>query len=371
MSTLNGQTGWQPPPLQHANSSRSLNHLDDSTARTATPDDNAVGLVPEPPLDAEEESRRSHFHDIYRKTEGRVALLFAEDGAYNRDAIHALRRIPDASSAVLPPTTDHEPIQEPPHKKAKRVIDEDDYGDDDDDDEDDDAAGAASKAQNTNAEGTLLSPSKTGSSPVHSANSPKSIDKSKIADDIQDGARSGTEGPKTLDDARIATEETARRSFHTLFRTLENDRAAMLEQQQFEDSEKRLQAEMDNSTNENTSNAQTANQGSLSSANLGASSLTLKHLIARIDSKRDQVRASDAELRLLMNEVRKNRSKWASEENVNQEELYEALEKVLTELKAHTEYSMPFLNRVNKRDVPDYYNGECIGRSATIGVEVC
>jgi hypothetical protein len=62
-----------------------------------------------------------------------------------------------------------------------------------------------------------------------------------------------------------------------------------------------------------------------------------------------------------MNEVRKNRSKWASEENVNQEELYEALEKVLTELKAHTEYSTPFLTRVNKRDAPNYYNRKMPG----------
>ena len=85
-------------------------------------------------------------------------------------------------------------------------------------------------------------------------------------------------------------------------------------------------------------------------------SLTLKHLIARIDLKRTLVPATDAELRSLMNEVRKNRSKWASEENVGQEELYEAVEKVLSELKAHTEYSTPFLQRVNKRDAPDYYN---------------
>jgi transcriptional activator SPT7 len=56
-----------------------------------------------------------------------------------------------------------------------------------------------------------------------------------------------------------------------------------------------------------------------------------------------------------MNEVRKNRSKWASEENVHQEELYEAAEKVLSELKAMTEYSAPFLTRVNKREAPDYY----------------
>jgi transcriptional activator SPT7 len=164
---------------------------------------------------------------------------------------------------------------------------------------------------------------------------------------------------KQLEDAKKATEEAAKRSFHTRFYTLENDRVAMLEQQKLEESEKQIDAEMDNSGN--TSNANGANSelhGSLSSANLGASSLTLKHLIARIDMKRDQVRASDAELRSLMNEVRKNRSKWASEENVNQEELYESAEKVLSELKAMTEYSAPFLTRVNKRDAPDYYNSE-------------
>lgn len=134
----------------------------------------------------------------------------------------------------------------------------------------------------------------------------------------------------------------------------------MLEQQQLEESEKQLQAEMDKTGQTTTAQVgQGPNHGSLSNANLGASSLTLKHLIARIDLKRDQVRASDAELRSLMNEVRKNRSKWASEENVGQEELYEALEKVLSELKAHTEYSTPFLNRVNKRDAPDYYNCKC------------
>ncbi|KAJ3525943.1 hypothetical protein NM208_g11420 [Fusarium decemcellulare] len=196
-----------------------------------------------------------------------------------------------------------------------------------------------------------------GSSPVHSVTSPgKQGDKSKDQDASQSKDKPGDDAIKKLEEARIATEEAARRSFHTIFHTLENDRAAMLEQQQLEDSEKQLQAEMDHNHHPHHSHNHAPHQGSLSSANLGASSLTLKHLIARIDMKRDQVRASDAELRLLMNEVRKNRSKWASEENVNQEELYEALEKVLTELKAHTEYSTPFLTRVNKRDVPDYYN---------------
>ncbi|KAL3951946.1 hypothetical protein ACCO45_013663, partial [Purpureocillium lilacinum] len=299
------------PALQHTNSSRSLHHLDDGPARTQTPVDNIIGLMPEAPVDIEEENRRALFADLYRKTEDKVALLFADDGSYN-----------------------------PPRKKAKRAIDEDNYDDDDDDEEEDEEDSQPASA--------------SGSSPVHSVNSPKQGDKTKGPDGLPFKEKTGDDGIKKLEEARLATEEAARKSFHTIFHTLENDRTAMLEQQRLEDSEKQLQAEMDH----NTSNAgtQAAGQGSLSSANLGASSLTLKHLIARIDMKRDQVRASDAELRLLMNEVRKNRSKWASEENVNQEELYEALEKVLTELKAHTEYSTPFLTRVNKRDAPDYYN---------------
>lgn len=361
MTLINGQSAWPPPALHHTNSNRSFHHLDDASARTATPVDHGASLVPEAPLDVEDEIRRAHFADLYQQTEDKVALLFGDDGSYNFRAIQALQRYPTATAVSLPPTTDHEPIKEPPLKKAKRTIDEDDYDDDDDDDEDDEAesAPAATKFQNAAAASSLLSPSKSGSSPVHSVNSPgKPTYKHKIPEGSQNKQKSGDDAIKSLEEARIATEEAARRSFHTIIYTLENDRTAMLEQQQLEDSEKQLQAEMEHNNNSIATGTNPTNQGTLSSANLGASSLTLKHLIARIDMKRDQVRASDAELRLLMNEVRKNRSKWASEENVNQEELYEALEKVLTELKAHTEYSTPFLTRVNKRDAPDYYNCE-------------
>ncbi|KAL1997799.1 hypothetical protein VTN02DRAFT_724 [Thermoascus thermophilus] len=144
-----------------------------------------------------------------------------------------------------------------------------------------------------------------------------------------------------------------------MFYTLENDRDAMLDQQRLEESERQVEAEM--SGQGGTPGAPNANTGpngygSLSSANLGASSLTLKNLIARIDMKRNMVQASDAELRSLMSEVRKNRSKWASEDKIGQEELYEACEKVLSELKAQTEHSTAFLTRVNKREAPDYYN---------------
>ncbi|KAG7124391.1 Transcriptional activator spt7 like protein [Verticillium longisporum] len=364
MSLPNGHHAWQPPNGHYAPSSKLHQSFDDaSSARNGTPLDNSMSLMPEAPPDAEDERRRSQFRDLFRESESRIALLFGDDGSYNHDAINALKQTAPAPAPLLLESAEDAPqtaAQEPPRKKAKRVIDEDDYGDDDDDEDEDDEDpkenGDASKPKDANA--MLPSPSKSGSSPVRSFGSPdKTSDKTKQTDTAHDMAKTSEDARKQLEESRNATEEAARRSFHTVFYTLENDRTAMLEQQQLEESEKQLQAEMDNNTSQgNAAGGQAENHGSLSSANLGASSLTLKHLIARIDMKRDQVRASDAELRSLMNEVRKNRSKWASEENVNQEELYEALDKVLTELKAHTEYSTPFLQRVNKRDVPDYYN---------------
>lgn len=332
-------------------------------------DPSATGLLPEAPVtDTEEDARRAQFAELYRANEAKIALLFADDGSYDYAGIESLRRAPPPQPSTIPAATDHTPTREPPRKKVKRIIDEDDYGDDDDEDDEEeedkdevegDGAGNESplKRKSVQAAKSLLSPSKSGSSPVHSVPSPGRQGE-KTKDETSDAqGKTSEDARKELEEARTATEEAAKRSFHTLFYTLENDRTAMLEQKQLEESEKQLQAEMDKTGNHNPSESGPGqNHGSLSNANLGASSLTLKHLIARIDLKRNQVKASDAELRSLMNEVRKNRSKWASEENVGQEELYEALEKVLSELKAHTEYSTPFLNRVNKRDAPDYYN---------------
>ena len=141
-----------------------------------------------------------------------------------------------------------------------------------------------------------------------------------------------------------------------MFFTLENDRDAMLDQQRLDEADRRAEAEAEG--HGNRQNAAINQQGSLSSANLGASSLTLKNLIARIDQHRHRVHATESELRALMSEVRKNRSKWASPDKDGQEELYEAAEKVLNELKAMTEHSSPFLTNVKRRDAPDYANGK-------------
>lgn len=218
---------------------------------------------------------------------------------------------------------------------ATRRDEDDDY--DFDDDEDDEPAPKPSTPASRPTLMTVTSGGVQGDTPKGST--------------PQNAEKAGTPATATrerIEADRAAAEITAKNALSTLFYTLENDRDAMLEQQKLDESDRQVNAE--------TSAPGGPQQGKLSTANLGASSLTLKHLIARIDAKRERVEVSDMELRNLMSEVKKNRSKWASEEKVGQEELYEAAEKVVLELRAQTEHSTAFLNRVNKREAPDYFN---------------
>jgi transcriptional activator SPT7 len=351
-----------PPRAFLGNVSKPFNQHNGTPTRPNTPSLFEDATVVEPAAvhfegdNIEEENQRALFKELYRRSEAKIDALFG--------GIEVEELEPDDDSAAQevqllnePNIPEQAPDQAP--KKAARVIDEDNY-DDDEDEEDEEEHETRSSPLKNKSSNALPSPSKSGSSPITSDISlTKQVEIPKD-EASQEQPKSSEDARKQLEEAKKATEEAAKRSFHTLFYTLENDRVAMLEQQRLEESEKQIDAEMDNNGNSgNINGAHGEHHGSLSSANLGASSLTLKHLIARIDAKRDQVRASDAELRTLMNEVRKNRSKWASEENVHQEELYEAAEKVLSELKAMTEYSAPFLTRVNKREAPDYYNSMC------------
>jgi len=361
-TTSIGQPSWLPPShLAHA--SKAFHHKDKTPTRSQTPNTfvpspDATMAVPStvPASDGdnpEDEGHRGAFKDLYLDDEDYLGDVCGDRVA----DVHV-------SGDVAPAETDQlaannldivEPPKEDRPKKAARAIDEDNYDDDDEEEEEDDALPTPSKRTTTNA---LLSPSKSGSSPVSSNKSPPKQTEQAKEDGLQDAPKSSEDARKQLEKAKRATEEAAKRTFHTLFYTLENDRTAMLEQQRLEESEQQINAEVDRAGNPSNGQPTGEQHGSLSQANLGASSLTLKHLIARIDMKRNQVQASDAELRTLMNEVRKNRSKYASEEFVNQEELYEAVDKVLSELKAMTEYSAPFLGRVNKREAPDYYNSK-------------
>ena len=89
--------------------------------------------------------------------------------------------------------------------------------------------------------------------------------------------------------------------------------------------------------------------------NLGIANLSLKHLLNSIQTNKSKLKLSDYELKTLITDVRKNRSKWTSDDRIGQEELYEACEKVVLELRNYTEHSTPFLNKVSKREAPNYH----------------
>ncbi|CCK72313.1 SAGA histone acetyltransferase complex subunit SPT7 KNAG_0J02330 [Huiozyma naganishii CBS 8797] len=91
------------------------------------------------------------------------------------------------------------------------------------------------------------------------------------------------------------------------------------------------------------------------SVNLGIANLSLKHLLGSIQANRSKLNITDYELKHLITDVRKNRSKWTSDDRIGQEELYEACEKVVLELRNYTEHSTPFLNKVSKREAPNYH----------------
>ena len=357
-----GQQPWHPPS-HLAHPMKAFNHKDIIPTRSHTPNlfegsPDATMAVPSTvhgfePDNAEEERQSALMRDLFQQSGEKLGILSGRlaqksDSEEDNGAQYEYDQAADGQDLAQPTT------QEMP-KKAARVIDEDNYDDDDEEESDDAQVSPLLKRKNNNAP---LSPSKSGSSPVSSDKSPPKHSPSKEDASVEQ-PKSSEDARKQLEDAKKATEEAAKRTFNTLFYTLENDRAAMMEQQKLEESEQQIDAEVGRAGSTSNGQVKGEQQGTLSQANLGASSLTLKHLIARIDLKRSQVNASDAELRSLINEVRKNRSKYANEEFVNQEELYEALDKVLSELKAMTEYSAPFLGRVNKREAPDYYNSTC------------
>jgi len=280
---------------------------------------------------------------LYQETESKFATLFDSAGQ-----IVAPERSCDANALSDPSqpdaATDSIPLVAPVSRKRKL---DDDYDDYDDDDEDEDASSASPLKDKPNKVHIVADAT---SSPVPR---PVTVESSKVPlKPPVSQKESAEDARKKLEEAKRKETETVQSLSRTMFFTLENDQDAMLDQQRLDEAERRAEAEAEGHANRQNASMQ---QGSLSKANLGASSLTLKNLIALLDEHRSMVHATESELRALMSEVRKNRSKWASEDKVGQEELYESAEKVLTELKAHTEHSTPFLNPVKKKDAPDYY----------------
>ena len=301
-------------------------------------------------LGAEDDPRLAVFRNLYNKSEARLASLFKEKEDDQAED--------DGDLGGADTTAEGKPLAEATAQskslKRRRSIDEDDYGDES---EGEDAT-----------ESPNVSPLKSRST-LPPVNLPASLSMVRALSQTSNAASAkGTpiagktteEARKKLEEDKKATEEAAKRTFHTLFYTLENDRDAMLEQKKLEELERKVDAELGAGGLNSTGTQEHVHHSTLSQTNLGASSLTLKNLIRRIDDQRDKVKAPDSELRSLMSEVRKNRSKWASEDKIGQEELYESVEKVLSELKGHTEHSTHFLNKVNKKEAPDYGNSKSL-----------
>ena len=302
-----------------------------------------------------EDPRLSVFRDLYAKSATRLRSLYGEDEgpgtgeSGDKDEQHDVEEEEAAKGA---------PCESAPStKKTVRAIDEDDY-DESDENEDDGSVNVSPLKSKTPLPPVNLMPSSAALLRGHSSSStPVSA---KLASSSSITGQTTEDVRKKLEEDKKATGDAAKRNFHAFFYTLENDRDTMLEQKKLEESERQVDIEMSGTncpgTNVNGAAGGSAHQGTLSQTNLGASNLTLKNLIRTIDANRDKVQASDSELRALISEVRKNRSKWANEDKIGQEELYEAAEKVLNELKAMTEHSGPFLTKVNKKDAPDYGN---------------
>ncbi|GAV27974.1 hypothetical protein PMKS-001442 [Pichia membranifaciens] len=144
------------------------------------------------------------------------------------------------------------------------------------------------------------------------------------------------------------------KNFNKIYHSFENDLPNILKKRKLERSDKQLEMSEDIPQKDESGDSDSKQVNKLMTLG-GAVNLSLKNLLNRIEENRDKLGATDVELKNLIMDVRKNRSKWANYNRIGQEELYEACEKVVTELRGYTEHSTPFLNRVSKREAPNYY----------------
>ena len=142
-----------------------------------------------------------------------------------------------------------------------------------------------------------------------------------------------------------ADQDNLIKEFNKVYHNFEYDRETLFKRRKLEQSDLRLEKKDEKNGNSATHAMNIA---------LGLTSTSLQHLLSTIHSKRNKVALNDHELRNLFMDVRKNRGKWANDDRVGQEELYEACEKVVTELRNYTEHSTFFLNKVSKREAPNY-----------------
>ena len=348
----------RPPDDDHHHPAHFLHGQFKGPSRPNTPqmrmralgDGSQSGTAAEGETSVDDDPQTIKFKEIYNACEAQIANLFSDEYQAALAEKHAEQEVEAQISQIATKGRSQAPV--PVSKKRK--LDDDDYDDFDDDEEDDNTDINVSPLKGKGHKVQIVADATQSPMARPALHSRPSSDTNKSSAKnipLKSQKEEAEAARRKLEEAKRVEVESAQRASRMMFFTLENDRDAMLDQQRLDEAERRAEAEADGGSRSNPVDQ----QGSLASANLGASNLTLKNLIARIDQHRSKVQSTESELRALMTEVRKNRSKWASTEKVGQEELYEAAEKVLNELKAMTEHSGPFLNKVAKREAPDYH----------------
>lgn len=84
------------------------------------------------------------------------------------------------------------------------------------------------------------------------------------------------------------------------------------------------------------------------------SDVACKYLYSYLSSHKNPCALPTEELKYLLTPDTKPKSKWANDDYVGQEELYEACERALNDLRNY-EQAKHFLHKVSTRDAPDYY----------------
>ncbi|KAG0172229.1 Transcriptional activator spt7 [Apophysomyces sp. BC1034] len=175
---------------------------------------------------------------------------------------------------------------------------------------------------------------------------PSSSQSTPAAEDNETGS-TGIEPDTSATVGLLSAEQMAQVPLWDIYHTLEYDHKAMIEQQKLEEFE--AQAELNEEEKDNL------NDHSLSMFNTNGN-FNLKYLLQGIAANRLRTSLTDRELQNLLSDFKPHRSKWANDDKIGQEELYDACEKVLNDLKNYTEHSTPFLNKVTKREAPDYFD---------------
>lgn len=162
--------------------------------------------------------------------------------------------------------------------------------------------------------------------------------------DLDETPSEGNEIPANAPTMNLEDQEALVKEFNKVYHNFEYDRETLIKRRKLEKSD--MQIESQKSIGDDPTNQ--------IPINLGSASHSLQHLLSIIQDRRDDVSLTDHDLKKLFMDVRKNRGKWANDERIGQEELYEACEKVLQDLRGYTEHSTPFLNKVSKREAPNY-----------------